>query len=199
MGTIQLTLWGPTFSTTYILETTRKFPLMPRSSVSRLTLSHHHTLTSSHPHTVMPIHRTVTPVFRFMSSNGKWVWIHGEGVLHYKEDGVKLQFWEIKAKLARCGVCVCGGGVVRRVNLSSSSHDHQHTAIGMNTQVQCMWSILRRVLGPGTLTRPSYTHTRLATPTEWATPSSREVVVCSHIVLLYSRYCVKLCTCNWTR
>ena len=150
---------------------------MPKTSVSRLTLSHPHT--PSHPHTlthrpahchtlthaVMPINRTVTPVFRFLSGNGKWVWIQVEGVLRYKDDGVKPQFWEIKAKLARC-VCVLGGGGVRRVSLSSSSHDHQHTAIGMNTQVQCMWSILRRVLGAGTLTRPSYTHTRLATHTE---------------------------------
>ncbi|XP_064394272.1 circadian locomoter output cycles protein kaput-like [Halichondria panicea] len=41
----------------------------------------------------------VSPVFRFASSNGEWVWMQLEGLLRYKQGGVEPQFWEVKAKL----------------------------------------------------------------------------------------------------
>ncbi len=61
---------------------------------------HVHTLTS-HPLTVLRLGHAVSPVFRFASSNGEWVWMQLEGLLRYKQGGVEPQFWEVKAKLLR--------------------------------------------------------------------------------------------------
>ncbi len=50
----------------------------------------------------------VSPVFRFMASNGGWIWMQMEGMLRYKPGTKERQFWEVKSKILRyCCVCVC--------------------------------------------------------------------------------------------
>ena len=54
-----------------------------------------------HTHTVMNMGQAVSPVFRFMTSSGDWVWMQMEGMLRYKQGTDEPQFWEVKAKLIR--------------------------------------------------------------------------------------------------
>ncbi len=72
---------------------------------------HTHTHTPTHIHTpthvVMRLGHAVSPVFRFATSSGEWVWVQLEGMLRYKQGGVEPQFWEVKAKLLRQAIYIC--------------------------------------------------------------------------------------------
>lgn len=49
--------------------------------------------------TLLRLGHAVSPVFRFISSSGEWVWMQLEGMLRFKAGGIEPQFWEVKAKL----------------------------------------------------------------------------------------------------
>lgn len=53
------------------------------------------------PCEVMLMHtgHAVSPLFRFMSSNGDWVWMQMEGILRFKPGTKQRQFWEVKVKM----------------------------------------------------------------------------------------------------
>ena len=57
----------------------------------------------SPPYIIIVMHtgHAVSPLFRFISSNGSWVWMQMEGILRYKPGTNERQFWEIKMKMVR--------------------------------------------------------------------------------------------------
>ena len=56
---------------------------------------------SSYPCVVLRSGTGVSPVFRFMTSSGDWIWAQLEGLVRYKEGTLEPLYYEVKCKAVR--------------------------------------------------------------------------------------------------